>query len=223
MPTPQANQGQLRNRNYCGGLVVAACVVLAGPALAAIDDAAPAARGLQLALASDDRAALYRDTGEGAAFALSTSTFNGRANQAAPLNQGLAHLDLANQFNLDRAVELERDQRVYALLIDGTYDFNYELGEDSRLHPYVLGGVGMALYGQPTAGSAGNDRTGGDMVPLFRIGGGLAYRLGAQWNLSLDYKAGFSGNNGGDQHFTSRTQSQPVDLHLLNMGMSYRF
>ena len=222
MLTPQAQQGQFRTRNYCGGLVLAAWMMLAGHALAAVDDAVPAARGLQLALASDDRAALYRDTGEGAAFALSTSTFNGRANQSTPLSQGLAQLDLTNQFNLDRAVELERDQRVYALLIDGTYDFNYELGEDSRLHPYVLGGVGMALYGQPTATSS-NDRTGGDMVPLFRIGGGLAYRLGSQWNLSLDYKAGFSGSNGGDQRFTSRSQSQPVDLHLLNMGMSYRF
>lgn len=222
MPTPQAQQGQFRTRNYCGGLMLAVWMVLAGRVWAAVDDTAAATRGLQLALASDDRAALYHDTGEGAAFALSTSTFHGRSKQGVALNSGLAQLDLANQFNLDRAVELERDQRVYALLIDGTYDFNYELGEDSRLHPYVLGGVGMALYGQPTATSS-NDRTGGDMVPLFRIGGGLAYRLGEQWNLSLDYKAGFSGSNGGDQHFTSRTQSQPVDLHLLNMGMSYRF
>jgi len=218
----QAYQGQFRLRNLVVVMGAALCL-LAGPARAAVESA-PATRGLQLALASDDRAALYRDTGENAAFALSTSTFKGRANQNAPLNQNLASLDLANQFNLDRAVELERDQRVYALLIDGSYDFNYELGEESRLHPYVLGGVGMALYGATAAVASSSDRSGGgDMVPLFRIGGGLAYRLGEQWNLSLDYKAGFSGGNIGDQRFTSRAQSQPVDLHLLNMGMSYRF
>lgn len=177
---------------------------------------------LQQALANDEQAQLYHEKGDRGAFGLSTSTFAGRTNQSVSLNSGLSSLDLANNFNLDRAVELERDQRVYALLIDGTYDFNYDLGEESALHPYVQGGVGMALYGQPTNASSSLSNA-GEVVPLFRLGGGVAYRLGQQWNLSLDYKTGLSGSFGGDQAFTGRGKDQAVDLHMLNMGMSYRF
>lgn len=203
----------------CIALLTACLYSMATPAMAL-----NGSHSLQQALATSNQAQFYQDHSEAGAFSLSTSSFTGRANQAAALNGNLSQLDLANNFQLDRAVELERDQRVYALLIDGTYDFNYELGEESRLHPYVQGGVGMALYGQPAVTNA-SLTNGGDMVPLFRLGGGIAYRLGQQWNLSLDYKTGFSGNlsSGGDQVFTGRGQQQPVDLHMLNMGMSYRF
>jgi hypothetical protein len=75
----------------------------------------------------------------------------------------------------------------------------------------------MAMYGASPGGLA---MQGGDMVPMFRVGGGVTYRLGEQWDLSLDYKAGFT--SGGDEIFTVRNQ-QPVDMQVLNMGMHYTF
>jgi hypothetical protein len=61
------------------------------------------------------------------------------------------------------------------------------------------------------------------MSPLFRIGGGVTYRLGDQWNLSLDYKAGYAPSVlAGDQVVTGRNQ-QIVDLQALDFGMKYSF
>lgn len=116
----------------------------------------------------------------------------------------------------ESVASLNDNQKLYALLIDGRYDFNYEAsGLSSSLHPYVSGGMGVA--------SANNlDSQGGSTVPLFRLGGGVAYRLDAQWNLSLDYKEGVAAPTPSDQLFTGRSP-QPVDMHALNLGMSYLF
>ncbi len=165
-------------------------------------------RGLQQALTAPNGTALYENSGKDGGFSLSSSLFSGRASGAE--TSGIDHM------NFDRsAAALEGDQRLYALLIDGSYDFNYDADESSSLRPYVGGSVGMAVFGQQ--GGA----TSGAAVPLFRLSGGIAYRLGEQWNMSLDYKAGFTAPV-GDQIFTGRGQ-QPVDLQTLNMGVKYRF
>jgi hypothetical protein len=177
--------------------------------------------GLEEALATRDRYSLYDGkTMDG--FNVAGGFFSGRASGVIPAGSNYLDDAAGGNLKLDRTVELEVDQRVYALLVDGRYDFNYDERNSLPLHPYISGGAGMAVYGTggvPSASALAMQS--GAMMPLFRVGGGVTYRLGEQWDLSLDYKAGFSGIV-GDQLFTGRSQ-QPVDLHVLNMGMHYRF
>lgn len=124
---------------------------------------------------------------------------------------------LSNTYN---SAEIIKDPRVYALLIDGTYDFNYDTEASMSWHPYLTGGVGMSVAQHQDGMSSISS---GDMSPLFRIGGGVTYLLGDEWNLSLDYKAGLTANpSSSDYMFTGRSQ-EPVDLQMLNMGMRYKF
>lgn len=169
-------------------------------------------RALQQALGVDDNInLLHPQYNKG--LGLSGGYFSGRA---SGVDSGALY---SPDGSADHATELEGDQRVYALLVDGHYDFNYDRTNDMILHPYVMGGMGVARYGQQT-NAASTITQNGDMVPLFRVGGGVTYRLGQQWNLSLDYKAGFSALS--DQLFTGRNQ-QSVDLQSLNMGMHFKF
>ena len=165
---------------------------------------AKAEGSLSQALSSTKSFTLYENTpNETGNFALESGFFSGRASGSMTLN------------DTDQALTLDHDSRMYALLIDGNYDFIND--SEQALHPYVGGSVGMAVYGRPGEALT----SGGEAVPLFRLGGGIAYRLGAQWNLSLDYKAGFAGH-APDQMFTGRGE-QPIDLHVLNMGVRYQF
>lgn len=170
-------------------------------------------RSLKQALAATESASLYKNHNS-SPFSLSSSYFSGRASGR----------DISSPFELNDplnySAELENDQRVYALLIDGSYDFNYD-NESTGLRPYINGGVGMAVYGRSYGAGLTSSAT-GDVVPLFRLGGGVTYRLDPKWNLSLDYKAGFSAASVGDQVFTGRGQ-ESVDMQMLNMGMRYQF
>ena len=189
--------------------------LLAAPAAQAAVSSTPSS-GLGGALSSDDTANLFDAHNSTGRLSIGGNFFSGRAsgNDAVVTsyyNEGTAIADA------DHSAELEGDQRVYALLVDGRYDFNYDVG---GLHPYLSGGMGMATYGDAAASEGAMAMQPGDMVPLFRMGGGVTYRLGEQWDLSLDYKAGFS--PGGDQIFTSRSQ-QSIDMQTLNVGMHFAF
>ncbi len=122
-------------------------------------------------------------------------------------------------FSLDRTIDLGGDQRYTALLVDGRYNFVYDVEDKVSWKPYVGGGIGIATRaGQPLLPFSG-----GGAFPLLRMGGGVAYRLGKQWNLSLDYsKSVFGQPLSGDQIFTGRGQ-QPVDLQSLNMELKLQF
>jgi opacity protein-like surface antigen len=124
--------------------------------------------------------------------------------------------------NLDRPTDIVGDQRAYALLIDGKYDFKYDELMGSSFHPYLSGGVGMALVGKPIGTSVGSNLT-GDTVPLMRMGGGVTYRLDEKWDMDLGYKTGLSGNRKlGDTLFTGRGQ-EAIDMQTVNMGVKYQF
>ncbi|HUY67796.1 MAG TPA: hypothetical protein VMV79_00660 [Alphaproteobacteria bacterium] len=194
-----------------GALIV---LCLAAPAKADTTISTPPTRGIVEALGNANSDSLYNGGANQGGFSLSDSLFSGYAagDPATHFLSGAggAHDDLA---------PFGGDQKVYALLIDGSYDFNYDLGTGLPLHPYLAGGMGMAVYGGSPASGGGFAMQSGDMVPLFRVGGGVTYRLGEQWDLSLDYKAGFTG---GDQFITMRNQ-EPVDMQVLDMGMHYQF
>ncbi len=153
-------------------------------------------------------------------FTLGGSYFSGRGSGFDPqVERGVSGLGMLGQ-GRDRFAELEGDQRVYALLIDGKYDFAFDFGTGLALHPYVGGGLGVALYeANPSNASLSQE---GAMVPLFRIGGGVVYKMGADWDLSLNYKAGYTGSLSGTSVFTGRGQER-VDLQSLDMGIKFRF
>ncbi len=177
---------------------------------------------LTQALAGNDNGDIYRGKTNQGNFALSSSFYSGTTAGVDPLNMNGISDAIGDDLKLGNAATFDGDQRVYALLVDGSYDFNYDFGTKLPIHPYLAGGMGMAVYGQ-TGINTGLNMQNGDMAPLFRIGGGVTYRLGEQWDLSLDYKEGIStGVTSGDQVFTGRG-NQPVDLHVLNMGMHYSF
>ena len=188
----------------------------AAPAADAAVSTTPSS-GLGGALSSDDTANLFGAHNSTGKFSLGGNFFSGRASGVDPVVTSYYNQSLNGDTDVDRTAELEGDQRVYALLVDGRYDFNYDVG---GLHPYLSGGMGMATYGGSAANEGAMAMQPGDMLPLFRMGGGVTYRLGEQWDLSLDYKAGFS--PGGDQIFTSRSQ-QSIDMQTLNVGMHFAF
>ncbi len=151
--------------------------------------------------------------GDGATLSILGGEYaNGFIGNAAPMKND-------NLFSLDRAVDLGSDQRYAALLIDGRYDFMYDQAETSAWRPYIAGGLGVATSAAQTSSNISDGAT----YPLFRMGGGVAYRLGDQWNLSLDYTKNIVGQAlSGDRIFTGRGQ-QPVDLQSLNMGLKLQF
>ena len=207
-----------RLRIYISVVYVATVLAIGGwlfPAYADTTTSFYSPRAIQEALSVADHTDLYKNRGR-SGLGFSSGFFSGRASGVDAVSS-LHGMSYDN--SVDHSAELEGDQRVYALLIDGHYDFNYDQVNSSALRPYVSGGLGVAHYGQsPTSGN--NLAQNREMIPLFRVGGGVTYRLGHQWDLSLDYKAGFSGAS--DQLFTGRNQ-QPVDLQILNMGMHYQF
>lgn len=151
-------------------------------------------------------------------FSLSSSSFAGRSS-GAPTEDGRGATGLGLVTGLqDKFAELEGDQRVYAFLIDGKYDFSYDFGTGLPLHPYLGGGLGVALYESGNA-ALSQDRA---MVPLFRFGGGVVFKLGADWDLSLNYKAGYTGAAPTGSVFTGRSQ-ETVNLQSLDMGLKLKF
>lgn len=162
-------------------------------------------RALHQALSAQEKIRLFGDGKNG--FGLTGAYFTGYASGISPSGN-------LGDFTLD--------QKLYALLIDGRYDFAYETSSLSEpLRPYISGGAGFASLGGNNA-SPSLQIDGGTTVPLLRFGGGVAYRLGEQWNLSLDYNAGYAPISTGDQMFTGRGQ-QPVNLQSLNLGMRLNF
>ncbi len=178
------------------GVLAVACALLMSHAANA-DYAPVSTYAFEQALNANSSFNLYTPP-KGGGFKLDSSTYSGTGT-AAP-----------SQFD-------DTNQKLYALLIDGRYDFRNDK-QPLTLQPYISGGAGMATTGISDGGSSVGTR---DMSPMFRVGGGVAYNLGQQWDMSLDYKAGTALVT-GDQVFTGRSQ-QAVDLQSLNLGMHYAF
>jgi hypothetical protein len=175
-----------------------ALCLLTAPAYA---DSSVSTYALRQALTSNDRVTIFSPT-EGKGFNLKSSYYSGYASGVTPPSGD-------NDFN--------DDQRLYALLVDGRYDFTID---NSPITPHLAGGMGMASTLSSANMTSSSD---GPMVPLLRVGGGVAYRLGEQWDMSLDYTAGHATASSSDQSFTGRGGGQPVDLQTLNLGMHYTF
>jgi len=160
----------------------------------------------QQALSADQHFSLYAPETHG--FKLDSSYFSGSASGVtAP----------------DNFANFDSDQRLYALLVDGRYDFDYETSSLSTpLHPYLIGSMGLATTLRGNAAINLDSQSSSSVVPLFRLGGGVAYRLGQRWDMSLDYKAGLASPSPSDYLFTGRSQ-QAIDLQAFNVGMHYAF
>lgn len=198
-----------RTRGQRALALAVVCLLLGSALPARADDAATANKisphALHQALSAPEKLRLYSAAHD--AFSLSSSYFSGYASGASPA---------------DTLPGLSSDQRLYALLVDGRYDFTYDTALlNAPLRPYLSGGAGLAAVGGD-GGARNIQIEGGTATPLLRFGGGVAYRLGEQWNLSLDYRAGYAPLSSGDQVFTGRGQ-QSVNLQSLNLGMRLNF
>lgn len=201
------------------GLVLLTCMLCGGVTPVAALGNKDVTAGLGQALNAQEFKPLFARRDD-IGFTLGGSFFSGRSSGFNPqAERGISGLGVLGH-GRDRFAELEGDQRVYALLLDGKYDFAYDFGTGLALHPYVGGGLGVAmLEANPTNARLSQD---GAMVPLFRIGGGVVYKMGASWDLSLNYKAGYTGGLSGTSVFTGRGQER-VDLQSLDMGVKFRF
>ncbi|MEJ0063441.1 MAG: hypothetical protein WDO70_09665 [Alphaproteobacteria bacterium] len=202
--------------------LLAFAVGIMTPAAAMAADTGNSTLSLRQALFTNNQKPLFaRDEHQGLSqrLSLTSSSFSGRASGNDPsAGHSLAGLGVLGQSG-DRLAELEGDQRVFALLIDGKYDFSFDFGTGLALHPYIGGGLGMAVYEASSRSGLSGD---GESVPLFRLTSGVTYKLGQDWDLSLNYKAGYSGSLSGSNVFTGRDQ-QKVDLHSLDMGLKLKF
>lgn len=194
-----------------------AMIALVTAANADITSTSGTSRVLQEALATHDGMKIY-DSEATEGLNLSGGLFSGRASGVDPAGINYAS-SVDKDYNTDHTAELEGDPRVHALLIDGSYNFDNHLGTGLPLHPYLTSGVGVAVYDHSTASAASLTSQGGSTVPLFRVGAGIAYKLGDKWNMSLDYKAGFSGGN--NTNYVGSTQA--IDMQTVNMGMHFQF
>lgn len=198
-------------------ILLAVMLLPAAPAQAAITSDSGA---LSQALSSDSDAILFARK-ENRGFKLSSSFFSGRASGSEVADRGISSLGVLGEFSTDRFAELEGDQRVYALMLDGSYKFDTDLGVGLPLNTYLGGGFGMAMTDQKISTNRLGSAQGGDTVPLFRVGGGISYKLDKGWDLSLNYKAGFAG--GDTTTFTGRNQNDQVDLQMVDIGMKFKF
>lgn len=174
-------------------------------------------RGMDRALVAQQGAALYQDKSEGAGFSLGGSYFSG---YGTGLDSSDAYIGKTHDgYNYDLAGQ----SRLYAVLLDGSYDFNHAGGYSRSFHPYLAGGVGLAITGMGRSLNASDtlDDFTGDIVPLFRVGGGVKYIMDKSWDFSLDYKAGFLG--AGSSGFFASPLRENTERHAINVGLSYRF
>lgn len=192
------------------------CALTAAPAYADTTTSSPgSARVLQEALATHNGLNLYDGKSSGLNF--SGGLFSGRA---SGIDRGAVNYTSdVGAYNTDTTAELEGDARVHALMIDGRYNFDNNFGSNLPLHPYLSSGIGMAMYDHGSSPTTASLASPGGTVPLFRVGGGVTYTLGEQWNMSLDYKAGFSG--AGTAAVGNSTAT--TDMQSINMGMHFKF
>lgn len=162
----------------------------------------------QQALGSETATPFYAEKQRAGAFSLSSTTFSSTA-QAQKSGQAPWTSNSPYQ-----GTGLASAPGVYALLVDGKYDFNYE---SDGLSPYLGGGFGLAA---PSGTVANPSLQVNDSVPLMRFGGGVAYRMGEQWNLSLDYQAG---TTAGRDALLSKGTTGAEGMQSLGMGLKYKF
>jgi hypothetical protein len=113
--------------------------------------------------------------------------------------------------NAEAHMDINHHDKLTALLVNGTYDLPARLKGEMDVHPFILGGAGVAVYDAASAKTVTVDGR-GDMVPLFRVGGGLAYKMDDRLGLSLSYKTGFTGKT-----------LQSIDMQMIDVGLKYRF
>jgi hypothetical protein len=195
--------------------VLGSAVTLSVPAQAVTSEDSAVVLGQ--ALTNDTGEVLYSRDQQAGGLSLSSVRFTGRSSGSTAFSNSQANgQGLLTEQN-DKYAELLGDRRVHALMIDGRYDFNDDLGTGLPIHPYVGAGAGLALY-EPNSSL----KQEGSAVPLFRLGGGIVVKLGPDWDLSLNYKAGYSGSAPSGSTFTGRAQ-ESVDLHALDMGLKLKF
>lgn len=111
--------------------------------------------------------------------------------------------------------DINKHENLTTLMVSGTYDLPNKLDETMPLHPFVTAGMGIAVYhGEQGNGADGHEEPHGTaLVPVFRVGGGLAYKVNEQMALAVSYKTGVA-VAGGDER---------VSMQIVDVGVKLRF
>lgn len=113
-------------------------------------------------------------------------------------------------------LDVNHGDTLTTLIVNGSYDLPARLKGGMDFHPFLMGGAGVALYDSLSAHAGNISTTGtqtqGDMVPLFRFGGGIAYKVDKRLGLALSYKTGFTGGRLTD-----------VNMQMVDVGLKFRF
>lgn len=127
--------------------------------------------------------------------------------------QSLAAGLSVNEPDKQDLAELEHAAQLSTFLLNSTYDIPGKLTSALPLRPFISGGVGVAVYDTSSANLAPEDR-GTSIIPVFKIGAGLAFRMGEEMNLTVSYQVGFA---------SSTAAGQDPSLDMININLKYRF
>ncbi len=109
---------------------------------------------------------------------------------------------------------LERRATMTTAMVGATMDAPGRLARRLPLRPYVTGGAGVTVYDASGVNISTHAARGVRAVPVARMGGGLALRMGEKMNLDIAYKAGLAA--GESLHKTAATQ-------IVDVSVKYRF
>jgi opacity protein-like surface antigen len=154
-------------------------------------------------------ASFYKNTDD-SGYGLSLGGLLNSTDKAPTLSSGLA-------FGDSGAADLERNSKLTTLLLSGTLDIP-GLAPNMLFKPYVLGGVGVAVYDTSSSASLSPEARGTDVIPVFKFGGGFAFRMEKKLDLSFSYKTGFSGAGS----IGGRAQ-ESVPMQMVDVSLKYRF
>jgi hypothetical protein len=113
------------------------------------------------------------------------------------------------------SADLERDAKLTTLMVSGTYDL--PLNPRLLLRPYLLAGAGLAVY-DTSGANMQPDQQGTNLVPVFKLGGGLAFRMGQVMDLTFSYKAGLASTG-----TAGRNSDNSAMLQMFDIALKYRF
>jgi hypothetical protein len=112
------------------------------------------------------------------------------------------------------SADLEGDAKLTTLMLSGTYDL--PLNPRLLLRPYLLAGAGLAVY-DTSGANMHPEEQGTSLVPVFKLGGGLAFRMGQVMDLTFSYKAGFARTG------TAGRNADSTMLQMFDVALKYRF
>jgi opacity protein-like surface antigen len=191
-----------------------ALAIIALPAAAAVQPVQNFARDFEAAAYESysftkGRSASFYNNTDDHGYGLNVGGILSSTDRAPSLSSGLS-------FGDSGAAAFEHNAKLTTLLLSGTMDIP-GFAPNLLFKPYVLGGVGVALYDTTSSASLAPEARGTDVIPVFKLGGGFAFRMDKMLDLSLAYKAGFASSTMSGRNQDSAT------IQMIDISLKYKF